>query len=358
MHLLHVLPAALCGAGKYRFANQLRLLGVLEGRMHFLTRFKSLDEIGDLVHECVLVADLQTGHPPLVHVGMLAAVIGHMNRSPSSQLAFVVVIEPLQPMQVVEVPTDRSVLTVDLEGVQRFVTAGVPGRLEQAERTVLEVTEEGTGVIDPDRLHLSRLGVHPFLHERLGHGRHISDRTVQPNGSIDAVSEQVAGHAGTGGVDIQSPQSGSTLGHVLGDGPVLQEVGAIVEDPPQSTFVDQLLGHRDRRNAAIVVPDGVEDTGLFDRIDHRLTLCGVQCQRFLAKNHLARFRGGDRDLGVEVVGCADVDRVNVIALDQFAPIRFDRLVLPLVGEGLNLLGISTTDRLQTRVDASARERSR
>ena len=38
-------------------------------------------EVGDLVHEGVLVADVESRYPPLVHVGMFA--IGDMDRAPS-----------------------------------------------------------------------------------------------------------------------------------------------------------------------------------------------------------------------------------------------------------------------------------
>lgn len=86
-----------------------------------------------MMHERVFVADLQAGHPPLVHVGVFAAVVGHVNRPPAAELAFVPVIEVLEPVQVVQVPLDRGVFAVDLEGVQRLVAAGVAGRLEQSE---------------------------------------------------------------------------------------------------------------------------------------------------------------------------------------------------------------------------------
>ena len=46
-------------------------------------------------------------------------------------------------------------------------------------------------------------------------------------------------------------------GRSLRDGPVLQELGAVVEDAAEAAFVDQLLRQRDGGHAAVVVPDHV-----------------------------------------------------------------------------------------------------
>ena len=84
-----------------------------------------------MVDEGVFVTDLQTGNPPFVHVGMVA--IGHVDGTPSSKIAFVLVVEPLEAVQVVQVPLDRGMLTVDLERVEGLVTASVAGRFKQPE---------------------------------------------------------------------------------------------------------------------------------------------------------------------------------------------------------------------------------
>ena len=71
-------------------------------------------------------------------------------------------------------------------------------------------------------------------------------------------------------------------GRSRGDGPVLQELGAVVEDPAQPAFVDQLLGQRDRRHAAVVVPDHVRHAGPLHRLDHGLGFarrCGPAASR-------------------------------------------------------------------------------
>ena len=59
-------------------------------------------KIGDLMDEGVLVADLQTGHPPARHIRMIG--IGDVDASPAAQAAFIAVIEKLQAVQIVQVP--------------------------------------------------------------------------------------------------------------------------------------------------------------------------------------------------------------------------------------------------------------
>ena len=77
------------------------------------------------MHKRVLVADLQPGDPPFVHVGMLATMVGHMDRPPAAKFPLITVVEILQPMQIVQIPGDRSVFAVDFKGVESLVAAGV-----------------------------------------------------------------------------------------------------------------------------------------------------------------------------------------------------------------------------------------
>ena len=50
--------------------------------------------------ERVLVADLQAGHPPVLHVRVIA--VGDVHAAPSAEAPLVAVIEPLQAVQIVE----------------------------------------------------------------------------------------------------------------------------------------------------------------------------------------------------------------------------------------------------------------
>ena len=105
------------------------------------------------MHKGVLVADAQAGHPPLVHVRHVA--VGDMHAAPSARGGLVAVIEELQAVEVMQIPADGGVGAVDLQRVQGLVAAGVTGGLKQAERSIVEVTMEDTGVIDSDFLFLA-----------------------------------------------------------------------------------------------------------------------------------------------------------------------------------------------------------
>ena len=157
-------------------------------------------------------------------------------------------------------------------------------------------------------------------------------------------AKQVAGHAAAGGAGVDPPQAGAALRQVGRDRPVLQEVRAVVKDAAEPAFVDELLGERDGRHAAVVVPHRVRHARLLDGGDHLLPLGRVHRQRLLAEDHLAGLGRGDRDVVVQVVRHADVDRVDVRALDQLPPIGFDRRVAPRVGKLLGLLRIARTQR--------------
>ena len=60
------------GAGQHGVANLLCFQGVAETRMHRFAGLERLQEIGDLVNERVFVADVQSRHPPIAHVGLIA----------------------------------------------------------------------------------------------------------------------------------------------------------------------------------------------------------------------------------------------------------------------------------------------
>src|SRR5687767_12844707 len=201
------------------------------------------------MNETMFVADLETRHPPVLHVRMIT--VTDVYRTPTAGLAFIAVIEVLQAMQVVQVPKDGSVLAIDLKRVKGFVAAGITGRLERGERTVLEAREESACIIDADFLHLASELMRPLLHERLSHGADFINAPVEPDGGVDAVREQIAGHAGAGGLHVQTPKRGAALWQFGIDGPILQELGAIMENAAQAALIDQLLGEGHRRHAPV-----------------------------------------------------------------------------------------------------------
>ena len=203
------------------------------------------DEIGELMDERVLVADLQARHPPVLHVGMIA--VGDVHAAPAAHAAFVAVIEVLDAMQIVQIPERRRVLAVDLERVERLVPARVARRFERRERSVLEAAQERARVVDADRLDLAGQVVLALLDEGLGHRRDLGDRTVQPQRRVDVVRQQVAGDAAARDVDVETPESFAALRQILRDRPVLQELRAVVKDAAELALVEQLLDQRDGR---------------------------------------------------------------------------------------------------------------
>ena len=255
-----------------------------------------------------------------------------------------------------QIPANGGVGAVDFKRVQRLVPARVSGGLKQAKRAVGKVAVENARVVDADCLLLAGGGVHAFLDERLGHSRHVADAAVEPDGGVDAVRQQVTGHAAAGCVHVQPPQPLSALRQISTDGPVLQKVGTVVEDLAKLAGVDDLLGQGDGRDAAVVVPHRVRHAGLLDGIHHRRTLLRRARQRLLAQHHLARLGGGDGDLGVKIIRRADVNRVDVVALHQFAPIALRRFKAPLLRKRCPPFLVARTDGLEHRALAEIRKK--
>ena len=278
-----------------------------------------------------------------------------MDALPTALGTDIAVIENLEAMQVVQVPLEAHVLAIHLEGVESLMAAGITGGLKETQRTVVEVAHEGARVIDAHLLDLAGQGVLALFDKRLGHGADILNTAIEPHGRIDAVRQQVAGDTRTRGLHIQTPQGRPALRQVRINRPVLQEVGAVMEHLAEFAGVDELLGQHYGRASAVVVPNHVRNLGLLDGLHHGFSLRGVQRQRLLAQDHLARFGGGDGDLGVEVVGDSDVHHINVVASNELLPIRFDGLITPAIGELLGLGGITRTNCLQDDLIARREE---
>src|SRR5206468_12526659 len=123
----------------HRVAHLLCFHSLAEGWAGWLATRKALQEIGHLMDETVLVANLQARYPPLAHIGMVA--IGNVNRPPAAYVSFIAMVEIGQAVQVAQVPLTRGLLTVDLERVEGFVTASITGRLKRGQRAVFEARE-------------------------------------------------------------------------------------------------------------------------------------------------------------------------------------------------------------------------
>ncbi len=277
-----------------------------------------------------------------------------MLRQPRSA-AFVAVVEILQPVQVVQVPEDRGVLAVDLERVERLVAAGVARRLEGGQRAVVEARQERAGVVDADLLDLAGQIVLALLDEGFGHGGDFVDAAVEPHGGVDAVRQQVAGDAAAGDADVEPPQALAALRQV-----------AARSSSPAGTWRGSGRSCRagPRRSAAWPASrrarGGSCTRPCWQRRPSRRpstiasASAALRPSGFSHITILPGLRGGDGDLGVGVVGAGDVDQVDVLALDQLAPVGLDRFVAPVIGESLGRVGVARADRLQHRLVAAGR----
>ena len=123
-----------------------------------------------------------------------------------------------------------------------------------------------------------------------------------------------------------------------------------MEDAAELSLFDHLLGKGQRRHAPVVVPDHVGDARALHRLDHAPRLGERASERFLARHHLAGLRGGDSDLGMRVIGTGDVDKIDVVAPDQFAPVGLMRAETPLGGKipRLGFVARADSDQLCAR----------
>jgi tRNA G37 N-methylase Trm5 len=124
-------------------------------------------------------------------------------------------VEVLKSMEIVEIPERGGVLAVDLERVERLVTASVARCLEHRQRAVGKSHQNSARVIYPDRFDLAGQVVFALLDEGFGHRRDFADRAVEPQRRVDAVRQEIAGNAAAGHVDVEPPKPFPTLRQIL-----------------------------------------------------------------------------------------------------------------------------------------------
>src|SRR5262245_51941397 len=131
------------------------------------------------MNEGVFVSDLQSGHPPALHIWMIS--ICHMDASPATDQPLIAVIEVLDAMEIVQVPKCGSMLSVDFERVERLVAARVSCRFKRRERSIAEPAEKCAGIVDSDLFDFTAEIMFPLFYERLGHCHDFGDRTIKPH---------------------------------------------------------------------------------------------------------------------------------------------------------------------------------
>ena len=214
---------------------------------------------------------------------------------------------------------------VDLEAVVVLPAERHARRLDRADRAVLEPHQRRRRIVHGDAARLLRVvEQRPGLDERLQVAGHLADLADEEAREVDGVRGDVAEGAGARLLLVEPPDQRDLR---VGD-PVLEIGAAIVADLAELAVLDQLLRQHDRGRAAVVVADHVGHAGLGDGGEHALGFRDRVAERLLAEDRLAGARRGDRDLGVRVAGRADVDEVDVLAVDDLFPVG--RRLLPAV----------------------------
>src|SRR5262249_34894677 len=86
-------PAPIPRRFQHGVGDVVRLQRFAEGGRCALTIGQGREKVGSLMNEGMLVADLQSRHPPVLHVGMVA--IRDVDAAPSADASLVLVIEIL-----------------------------------------------------------------------------------------------------------------------------------------------------------------------------------------------------------------------------------------------------------------------
>ena len=128
--------------------------------------------------------------------------------------------------------------TIDFKGVKRLVTPGVTGGFKQTQRTIGETAEKCTGIIDAHRFNLAGQIMFSLFDECFRHRRDIRYGTIDPECGINTVCQQVASDSGTGGIDVQTPE---TCPGASAYRPVLQKIRTVMKNPAQASLINQLF---------------------------------------------------------------------------------------------------------------------
>ena len=139
---------------QHRVRNKVGSQAVAEGGRSRTAFAEGEHKIRRLVNKRVLVSNLQSGNPPVLHIWVVA--IRDVDALPPTQVALVAIVEVLQAMQIVQVPRGRRLFTVNLQSEQRLVPSRIAGCFKQRSRAIGKSTKKRACVVDLDWLHLSR----------------------------------------------------------------------------------------------------------------------------------------------------------------------------------------------------------
>src|SRR5690606_27805048 len=144
-----------------------------------------------------LPADDVPAGPPVLDPGVVALGDHHI-RPAARFLRLARIPEDLELVEPLQVKADAGLLCVDLEHVVVLAPAREAGRLERAERAVLELAGGDEGVVHADLPHLVAAGDWALGDERLGVSLDALDAADEVVRQVDDVRTEVAERAGAG----------------------------------------------------------------------------------------------------------------------------------------------------------------
>src|SRR5664279_2503933 len=124
-------------------------------------------------------------------------------------------IKILQAVQIMQIPGDRSMLTIDLECIECLVATGVTRRFEICQRTVREAREKQARIINTHLLGLAGDIMVPFLDENLSQPGNLVNSAIQPKCGVNAVRQQISSDTTAGHAHIEAPKPLPALRQVL-----------------------------------------------------------------------------------------------------------------------------------------------
>ena len=169
--------------------------------------------------------------------------------------------------------------------------------------------------------------------------------TSEVLGQVDDVGADVTQRTGPRLVLLETPAHRRRR---IGE-PVLEVLRADVSDIADTALLHQAAGQGDSGHPTIGEADHRPDPvggGPVGGDRHGPRLLDGVGQGLLTEHVLARIQCGDRDLGVGVPRRADVDQVDVVALEQTRPVRLGRLPAQLGGRERDPVGIAAAQRPQ------------
>src|ERR1700687_267537 len=112
---VHLFPIVVFGGSQDSIGHIIRCHRFAKTRRRYVGVGQSAQKICCLMDKCVFVSDLQTRHPPMLHIRMIT--VGDVDRAPTTKSSLVAMIEILQSVKILKVPNDRRIFSVDLESV-------------------------------------------------------------------------------------------------------------------------------------------------------------------------------------------------------------------------------------------------